>query len=302
MLARRGSAIALGVILLIVILLLTKFDLVFKQLQILYDFQAPALHRWQESWLSTFFFQIHPVITMSALFSICVAVIKRDAKYLIISWMVMLVLLLEIKRIRYSIVAFPMLAIMGSYGIAVLGSRETRKFIVSGTAVSAVLIAVFAYLPFLEKTSAINIQQAGKYLDSINIDMIDVYVLNQLESSINPSVTVPILDLFTDQELVYQEVGNSSNIPVDVDRHPLRWTWELSSPQYLREKPKGGNERRHAIVIQSSADQPLHEEIAKKISHYSLLKEFNVSDRAFKFQTIVRIFQPNRINTGEEPN
>jgi len=151
---RRGSIIALGVLLPVSILLAVKFDLIADQWQLLRHFQAPALYRWQESWVSTFFFQIHPVITLAALFSIYLAVIKKDAKYLIVSWLVLLILLLDIKRIRYVVVLLPMIALMASYGLSAFGDLRVRRFIVFCTAITAILLTSIAYLPFLEKNSA----------------------------------------------------------------------------------------------------------------------------------------------------
>jgi len=289
-LARRGSAIALGVLLLMVIFLLTKFDLILKQLQILHDFQAPALYRWQESWISTFFFQIHPVITLSALFSIYVAIIKKDTKYLIISWMLMLVFLLEIKRIRYSIAVFPMLAIMGSYGISALRSIETRKFIVSCTAVSAVLITTIAYLPFLENTSTINIMQAGKYLDSINTGNTEVFVLPQIDSSINPSIAIPMLDIFTKKDIVYID-RREHEAPQNITELPWRWTWDVQSPLYITNQNSIASKTETVVIIQSRRSQQVPPYIERRLENYHLLKEFSNSSGVFKYRTLVYIYQ-----------
>lgn len=289
-LARRGSAMALCVLLLMVIFLLTKYDLILKQLQMLHDFQAPALYRWQESWTSTFFFQIHPVITLSALFSIYVAIIKRDAKYLIICWMLMLVFLLEIKRIRYSIAVFPMLAIMGSYGIAALRSIETRKFIVSCTAVSAVLVTAIAYLPFLEKTSAINIMHAGKYLDSINTEYAEVFVLPQTTSSINPVIAVQMLDLFTKRDIVYFE-RREHKTPQNITELPWRWTWEIQSPLYSVNKDNFANNAETIVVIQSNSSQQVPQYVDRRLENYRLVKKFINSSSVFKYRTLVYIYQ-----------
>jgi hypothetical protein len=289
-LARRGSAMALGVLLLMVIFLLTKFDLIFEQLQILHDFQAPALYRWQESWISTFFFQIHPVITLSALFSIYIAIINRDAKYLIICWMVVLVFLLEIKRIRYSIPVFPMLAIMGSYGISALRNIETRKFIVSCTAVSAVLITTIAYLPFLEKTSTINIMQAGKYLDSINTENAEVFVLPQTTSSINPVIAVQMLDLFTKKDIVYLD-RREHVAPQNITELPWRWTWEIQSPLYSANQDSFASNAETIVVIQSSRSQQVPQYVEWRLENYRLVKKFSNSSGVFKYRTLVYIYQ-----------
>jgi len=288
-LARQGIAIVLGVILLMAGFLSSQFDLVIEQLRILHDFQAPALFRWQESWASTFFFQIHPVITLAALFSFYIAIKKRDVKYLIISWTVILVFLLEIKRIRYCIAIFPMIAIMASYGIAALGNIETRKFIVSSTAVSALLIAAIAYLPFLENTSTNNIKQAGEYLDSIDGNRAEVFVLPHMDSSINPSIVVPMLDLFTKKNIVYL---NRRDIepPQYFANLPWRWTWEVSSPLYHTNQDSIVSDK-IVVMIKSKRSQRIPPYIEQMLENYHLVQKFSRSSDVFKYKTLVYIYQ-----------
>ncbi|HYQ48193.1 MAG TPA: glycosyltransferase family 39 protein, partial [Thermodesulfovibrionales bacterium] len=92
-------------------------DVIGEQVRLLLSYQKPALKRWEESFFSTFFFQIHPFLTVFALVSVSVATVRRDWRYLIISWLVLLVLILQIRRIRYVIMVFPLLALMASYGL-----------------------------------------------------------------------------------------------------------------------------------------------------------------------------------------
>jgi 4-amino-4-deoxy-L-arabinose transferase-like glycosyltransferase len=87
-LLKRGLAILLTAGALAGAVMLLKYDVVREQMALLREFQGPGLARWQESFLSTFLFQIHPVITTSALASIIVAFRKRDASYLIVCWLV----------------------------------------------------------------------------------------------------------------------------------------------------------------------------------------------------------------------
>ncbi|MFV1973275.1 MAG: ArnT family glycosyltransferase, partial [Thiohalobacterales bacterium] len=109
---QRAALIALGTAFLVGTVLLWKFNVIAEQLGLLQSYQVPGLKRWGESFTSTFFFQIHPYITLAALFSIFVAIKKKDVKYAIISWLLLLVIVLEIKRARYLIMVLPMLALM----------------------------------------------------------------------------------------------------------------------------------------------------------------------------------------------
>lgn len=286
---RRGTVITLFSILPLIILLAAKPNLIVDQLHLLRNFQAPALYRWQESWISTFFFQIHPVITLSALFSVYVAIVNKDTKYLIVSWLVFLVILLDIQRIRYVIAALPMVAIMASYGISALGSKETRKFIVSITATSALLLTLSAYIPFLEKNSAANIKQAGIYLNSINAGSAEVIVLTQNRSTINPAISLPLLDLFTEKDIVYSDL-NDVESPRSITRLPWRWTWAVTFPHY-RTNPASETSNEIVVVIQSGRVQQAPPHIEQMLENYHLLQEFTSSSGAFRYKTLVYVYQ-----------
>lgn len=301
-LAREGAIIAAAVFIFMGIFLGMYSDVISEQLRLLRTYQVPALGGWSESYVSTFFFQVHPIISLAAIFAACRALAKRDIKFLIVCSLVLIVLLLGVKRIRYLMVIFPMLTLTSAYGLESLKNAKIKRFVVSCTAISAILIAAFAYLPFLERTSAVNIKQAGEFLDSIAVNNVRVYVQPQSGSSINPAVTVPILDLYTKRKLFYQEAGDPPDVVGSIDKLPLRWTWELSSPQYLTANPGTGDQPGAIVIIQGTVNQPLPAHISEKLVYYHLSKEFNVSDGIFKFQTIVRIFQPNRKDAGEEPS
>jgi hypothetical protein len=189
---------------------------------------------------------------------------------------------------------------MSAYGLDALRNVEVKKFVVACTATSAILIAALAYLPFLERTSAINIARAGEYLDSVSADNVGVYVLSQPRSSINPSVAVPILDLFTSRKLSYPRAGIPQGDMGRIERLPLRWTWEMDSPQYSNGRAAEDGEYGTIVIIQGEADQRLPEDMADKLLNYHLQKEFDVADNVFRFQTIIRIFQRNENETGED--
>jgi hypothetical protein len=149
---RRSVAVLLLSGLLIGTIAILKFDLISEQIRLLLSYQKPGLGRWGESLISTFFFQIHPFITLAAAFSLFVAFKKRDLNFIIISWLVFFVFVFEIRRIRYILPVLPLLALMAAYGLQKIGSKELRRFIVFTIAISSLTIAIFAYLPFARKT------------------------------------------------------------------------------------------------------------------------------------------------------
>ncbi len=125
----RGLSIALIAAIFIGVVFLYKYDVFRDQLRLLIDYQKPGLGRWQESFVSTFFFQIHPFITLAALYSAYAAIRKKDLRYAVIAWLVLLVVLMQIKRIRYIIMVFPMLALMAAYGIHEIREKEYKKIL-----------------------------------------------------------------------------------------------------------------------------------------------------------------------------
>ncbi len=288
--SRRAVAVSAGVLVLMGVFLYAKFDVVAGQISLLLSFQVPALGRWGESLLSMFFFQIHPFITIFAVFSVYLAIKNRDVRYAIIGWMLLVVMILELRRIRYMLVLLPMLALMAAYGLETIKRIEYRKFIAANAVVTAALVVAVGYLPFFQSMSANNIKQAGKYLDSIQAGTAEVYVLPQTRSSVNPAVAVPMLDLFTDQQLVYHAIANTAYNAKKIAELPWRWTWEVGSPEYLSPVGTSGAAPT-VVVIQSEADQTVPDYLAKRIHGYRLEREFAETSRVFRFQTIVRIYQ-----------
>jgi len=289
---QRAAVIALGAAFLIGIVILWRFNVITEQLRFLQSYQVPGLRRWGESFTSTFFFQIHPYITLAALFSIYAAIKKKDFKYAIISWLLLLVVVLDIKRARYLVVVFPLLALMAAYGINEIRNTKIRTFIVSSTVASALVIAMFGYLPFLQSTSAVNLIQAGKYLDTIDAEKIEVVVLPPVRSIVNPAVTVPILDLFTQKTLVYRYDEDLIQRPRSVEKSSLRFTWEYKNPSFFFADTGVSKRRPPVAVIFSDRNQIIPDRIAERIADYRIAKELVISDRVFKYQTIIRVYQP----------
>lgn len=265
-----------------------KFDLFSDQIRLLLSYQKPGLTRWGESFASTFLFQIHPFISILALYSIYAAIRKKDRRYLIISYLVILIFLLQIKRIRYTLMVFPMLALMASYGLCEIRSGESRRFLASCIVVSSLIVGTFLYLPFLQKLSAINLKHAGKFIESLDAERIEVFTLMQEDSVVNSAVSVPLLDLVTEKRIIYHYKPDGSPPEEDVLTSPLRFTWEYKNPEYYITDNSGS--KNAVVVISGFSGQTIPNEIIEKTKTYAHFRAFETSKDIFKYRTIVTVY------------
>lgn len=287
-----AAAVALISAAFIGIVLYLKLDVILEQFNLLINYQSPGLRRWGESFYSTFLFQVHPIITIASVYSAYVAIKRRDLKYAIIAWLVLLMLIMRIERIRYIIPIFPMITLMAAYGLQDIKGYDLRKFILACAVISSLVIAVFAYSPFLQKISAVNLKEAGKYVASLHVERIEV-ITPALKNSpdINPATSVPLLDLFVDQDISYRYLCTSP--PQEkIKTSPLKFTWEYENPEYY-EAAKDRAEASHAVVVISDSMNPsLESDIKEYLNGYRLSKVFNTSEGIFKYQTVVSVYEP----------
>lgn len=291
---KRAGAIALVSLLLIGAAIIFKYDVVSEQIRLLINYQRPGLRRWGESFTSTFLFQIHPFITVAALYSLYVAFRKRDLKYMIVSYLILLVVLFQIRRIRYIIPLFPMLALMASYGLREIRSKEIRKFIVFCIITSSLVFALSAYLPFLQKISAINLKNAGQFLNSLDVEDIEVFTLPQKRSVVNPAAAVPVLDLFTDKRILYDYKKNMRFGPRlskrRLQKSSLRFTWEYKNPAYYADSSKYTGKTTAVVVISEDPGQTLPACIEALKRKDPGSKVFKISTGIFRYRTIVTVY------------
>jgi hypothetical protein len=146
--------------------------------------------------------------------------------------MLLLVVALGVKRARYILIALPMLALMAGYALREIRDGRLRKFVVSCAVSSALVTAVFGYLPLLKGMSAANLMAAGERLDAMDVDRVEVFTLPQERSIVNPAVSVPILDLYTGKRVVFRDGAPSPPARRTIATSPLRFTWEFDTPSY----------------------------------------------------------------------
>jgi hypothetical protein len=286
---RRAAIIGLATILLAGTFVLMKFDVVAAQVKLLWTYQLPGLARWEESHTSTFLFQIHPFVTVAALCSLAVAFVRRDRKFVVVAWMLLLLVVLGVKRARYILITLPMFALMSGYALLEVTDGRIRRFIVSCAVISSLVTATFGYLPLLKRMSAVNLQAAGEYLDGMDVEAVEIYTLQQPRSVINPAVVVPILDLFTEKQIIYGVNRLAPPAPGLIATSPLRFTWEYAAPAYF--SPRADSPRAAAVVvIAGHSNQPLPDRVAMRIAGLRPSGEFTVSDDIFRFKTLIRVY------------
>jgi 4-amino-4-deoxy-L-arabinose transferase-like glycosyltransferase len=288
---KRGLAILLTAGVVAGAVLLLKYDVVREQITLLREFQQPGLARWHESFLSTFLFQTHPVITAAAFASVVVAFRKRDATYLIIGWLILLPILFHITRIRYILPLFPMLALMAGYGLQAIPRADLRRSIVFATVATSLVIAFTAYLPFARSMSAVNLKHAGEYLDTLPGMDIEVVTVAPEEPVVNPAVSVPLLDLFTHKRIGYHYVDGSLLPREEILRSSLRFTWEYRNPAYYASSPDPAVAI-PIVVLSDASDSSFPAGLAGRLKGYHISRSFMINEDVFKYTVGVRIYQP----------
>jgi len=269
---------------------LFEYDVIRRQVMLLMAYQKPALKGWEESFFSTFLFQTHPLLTASAFVSVYVAFKKKDGKYLIILWLVLLVVLLQIRRIRYIVMVFPLLALMASYGLRSVKRLETRIITVSCALVSSLVIAVTAYLPFVQGLSMVNLKKAGEFLDTRSSSYIEVHVIQPDDPAGSLLVAVPIMDLFTRKTLIVDDHIAVRQHAEAAGSSPLRFTWEFKNPSYYSSAGISTNIDTVAVISESAGRQiPSYLDV--RLAGFRLVKSFDDYEDIFRFRTGVRIYE-----------
>ena len=273
--------------------LLAAYDTVRDQIHLLRTYQWSGLQRWQESFVSTFFFQSHPFIGILALFGMVTAVRKREKKFLIPGWFAAFIFILHVERIRYILPLFPFFTLMASYGLQQVQKLQVRRFIAYSTVATALVVAVGVYLPFLNTTSMANLRHAGKYLDTLNGETVEVRSLPQIASTGNTEMAIPLLDLYTKKKLSYLRTDHLHPGIDAVNRSSLRFTWEVDLPEFYRRAPeKAGLHRPLAIIASGPVTVPPRGMMPDD-SVGPGVRQFTLQAGPFRYRTTVSVFEGN---------
>ncbi len=285
----RYSAVVLALTCLMVApFLFYKGNIIKEQLDLLLTYQLEGLGRWRESFTSTFLFQTSPFITLFALTGVLTSIKRRDLKFVIPCFFLFFTLTLQVGRIRYLVPLLPMFAIMASYGfLPLVQGRRARRFAVYGVVGLSVAHLYGGFYPFLKSTSMVNLQMAGKFINSLNCPEIGVYTLAQKDSTGNTEIAVPILDIYTDKKLIALNERHPGDKKDAIEKSPLRFTWDAGLPEfYMRARASRIN---IALIISSEPISGAPEFLPESVDAGQRIKEFAASSGLFKYRTLVTI-------------
>ncbi len=275
---------------------LYKSGVISGQIKLLMAYQKPGLTRWGESFFSTFFFQIHPLISAAAMYSFYSAVRKKDLKYVVVAWLVVLVFLMQIRRTRYIMMVLPLVSLAASYGLRSIESAYVKKFLIGCMITSSLAIALLAYLPFMKELSAVNLKEAGRFLDALPEKNVEVFAPTPSEPVVNPSVSVPLLDIFTQKRIIYNGAGLLDEDERErIANSSLRFTLELKPPSYYFDGSYNGEDTVLA-VISESANDPVSSETQRLMAGYRQIAVFDKYEGVFRYRTSVRIYRKDSSN------
>lgn len=290
---RRGGLIAGLSGLLLGPVLLYYAEVIRGQLAILREFQQPGLRAWEESFTSTFLFHTHPFVTVSAGGSVALAIFRRDPRYLVAAWLLLVFVPgMQIRRIRYLVPLFPLLAIMAAYGLSAIGPARLRRFVAYCAVTGSLVIALTAYLPFLQRHSLGNLKDAGRFMDRLAAQSFLVET-TPAQTAVNPAVAVPLLDLYTRKTIYYDYLAKGRPAEEEIAKMSLRFTWSYTNPRYYIPPADLAPEALAIIVGAGEFYPPRH--------LYTLAEKFSRGEKIYSFQTYVGIFLPRLPPAEQRP-
>ena len=281
------------------VVILLRYDFIRDQIMVLRTYQWSGLGRWQEGFLSTFLYQTHPFVTILALCGTYRAVRERDMRFLIAAWFAVLVFLLQIRRIRYILPLFPLFCLMAAYGLQLIKDRGSKQYLSLCIAATSLVLVYSAYLPFLNTTGMANLKHAGRFLNTLNCDPVEVYALPQRDSSGSTFAAIPILDYHTDRRIVSPQKWPGHPQGGTTLKSSMRFTWETGKPDlYGRDISEKGC----AVVIISGVapDRAAGTLTGKDLNSLRVLKEFGLSSEVFRYQTFVTVYGNDKLSKMEQ--
>jgi len=284
----RAAAVLGGAAALSLAVLFLQYDVIRGQVDLLRTYQWEGLKRWHEGLLSTFLFQTHPFLTIAAGVGVVASIRKRDVRFLVPAWFAVFVLFLHHERMRYLLPLAPLLTLMAAYGLQEVKDREVRHFIIWCAVTTSLVIAIGAYAPFLEKTSLVNLREAGRYLDTLDGGSVEVYALPQPRSAGNTEIAVPLLDLYTGKRIVYREGAAASPSPLAIERSSLRFTWDVHRPAFYEDRVQDA-----CAPVAVLSGEPLAAVPPGIDGSPDRVKRFESSTGVFKYKIFVTVFRKN---------
>lgn len=266
---------------------LARPGLVQGQLALLSSFQWEGLRRWVEGYPSTFLFQAHPLLAVAALVALWRGWRQGDRRVLVAAAVPLVLLALGVRRSRYLLPAFPMIALLAARGLEALPGRPRRFAVLAAAGFS--LVTVFAvYLPFFQWVNTANLRDAGSFLDRRGVREAAVALVPTPGLALNPEVAVPLLDYHTGARLV--AIGRPQEPPPQesLRTSSFRFSWEAPLPAWYRpDAPPAAGAA--LVLVSGDPDAPLPPEIADRVSGRAPDAVFQ-RDAVFRFRTLVSIW------------
>ncbi len=283
---QRTLAIILAAALPVVVIWACKYSVFTEQLETLLTYQRPALKLWNEGFASTFFFQIHPFVSLLALYGGFRAYLAGDRRFLFPLLFIFLVVLLQIGRIRYMLPLFPFLALMAAYGLAGFKDVRIKRYAASVIVSSSLVVLLAGYLPFFKTTSMMNIQAAGAFLNQLDVETVEVYALPQQKSEGSTVIAVPQLDLFTNKTIVSRQDWAAEKSKGISPLSSMLATWKLNKPAFYQ----AGSRPSSLVIISGSPVQESAYIQLRGSTPPGNVKHFTRRSGVFRYTTYVSIY------------
>ncbi len=207
------------------------------------------------------------------------------------AWFAGLAFFLELKRLRYLLPLLPFFTLAAAYGLQVINDARVRRYIVYCSLMWSLVIGIWIYRPFLRGISMSNLKHAGSFLNTLQADAVEVFCLPQVRSVANTSVAVPILDLYTDKIIYQEQAWNSAEGFQRAENTSMRFTWELSTPDYYKDR-KYADAKLPLVIIAAEPVDTIPSQLLKKYPSGRLIGQFTETSKVFRFQTYVSVFSP----------
>jgi len=289
---RRAGALLLTAAVLPALLLAWKGDVVLEQIVLLFDYQWSGILRWGESNLSTFAFQLHPFVIALAGCGACMAAWRKDPSFLVVCSLPIFAVLFQIRRVRYLMVVFPLLAAGAAYGLCSFGDRRSRRCIAYAVVIFSTVTALFLYRPFLQNMSLVNLKHAGSFLNARGQDRVEVLVSWDDGSAVSPAVAVPLLDIYTRGRISYRHAPPAAASESRALTSPFRFSWRYRNPGYYADGSGSTGDPAIAFIAGSAASV-LPAAVRERTRGYTK-RSFHIDDGRFRFRTLVTVFIPPR--------
>jgi hypothetical protein len=180
---------------------------------------------------------------------------------------------------------------MASYGLFHIKDKVAVRFTVFCIVIFSLVIAVFAYRPFLMKNSAVNLKDAGEFLDGLEEPNVMVFSPLPEDPVVNPAVAVPLLDLYTKKNIIYDYNAEDYRQPrSEIETSALRFSWEYRNPDYYAGKDYTPADTAIAVISEDT-DKPLPKHVMEFLRGYHEVKKFSTYEGTFSFRTNVRVYQ-----------